>query len=263
MDSVEEHADISGRVIPRNDVTAWTAAIHSEIGRASPWLREANFRRIGTDDLERMFDLYDERFFGGWLRRRLAEKRAGLFFRLSRRMARTGGKIAWHPPGRGRDGWYEIVLASRLLFMTFADVQRPVAMCGLTCHNRLEALQRLLEHEIVHLVEMLAWDQTSCSGQRFRTLASHLFGHTDTNCDLVTPAEQAAVRHGLRPGDMAEFDYDGRRLVGRINRIGQRATVLVADPGGRRYSDGGTYAKFYVPLPSLRPAPPSPRRPAP
>jgi len=36
-----------------------------------------------------------------------------------------------------------------------------------------------------------------------------------------------------------------------VNRITKRATVLVEDERGMRYSDGKRYAKFYVPVASL------------
>jgi hypothetical protein len=47
------------------------------------------------------------------------------------------------------------------------------------------------------------------------------------------------------------FRLDGRHYTGRVNRITKRATVLVEDRSGERYSDGKRYAKFYVPLEML------------
>ena len=53
-------------------------------------------------------------------------------------------------------------------------------------------------------------------------------------------------------GGTVEFDDDGRRRVGRVNRVHRRATVLVEDAKGRPYSDGKNYLKFYVPLDMLK-----------
>lgn len=53
---------------------------------------------------------------------------------------------------------------------------------------------------------------------------------------------------------MVEFEFRGERRVGIVNRVHQRATVLVEDPRGQRYRNGKTYAKFYIPLPELRAA---------
>jgi hypothetical protein len=47
------------------------------------------------------------------------------------------------------------------------------------------------------------------------------------------------------------FNFEGRKLTGRVNRIAKRATVLVADPDGVSYSDGLRYRTYYVPLACL------------
>jgi hypothetical protein len=177
-----------------------------------------------------------------------------LTFRLSSTMTRAGGKtIRTVIPQNGAKPkvFYEIALASRMLFMTFGDIDRPVAVCGFVCNNRLDAMQRIMEHEIIHLYELLVWGKSSCSGKRFQDLANRIFGHTGTKHELVTPRERAAVTHGIRTGDIVEFQFQGVRHVGRVNRIHHRATVLVEAVDGTRYTDGKRYKKFYVPLPWL------------
>ena len=47
------------------------------------------------------------------------------------------------------------------------------------------------------------------------------------------------------------FSFEGERLTGIVNRITRRATVLVPHPQGVRYSDGGHYRKYYIPLGQL------------
>ncbi len=135
--------------------------------------------------------------------------------------------------------------------MTFQDVRRGVVVAGLQCRDRLEALLRIMEHELVHLAELVTWDESSCSAYRFRKIARNMFGHTDTSHFLVTPREHAAATHGIRVGSIVWFDFDGRRFSGKVNRVHHRATVLVEDPSGRPYSDGKRYQKFYVPLAQL------------
>ena len=236
-------------------VAAGTEAIRQAVLRESRCITQPQFLKIGLDDLERLFNLYDRRFFDGWLAPAVKARTGGpLTFRLSRTMTRAGGKTTRFRR-RSSDGkWreeYEIAVASRMLFMTFSEVERPVTVSGLPCTDRLQALQRIIEHEIIHLAELLVWGRSSCSRQRFKTLAANIFGHADTKHALVTPPEHAAVRHGLCLGRTVEFEFEGRRLVGRINRIHRRATVLVEDAAGRRYSDGKTYRRFYVPLAML------------
>jgi hypothetical protein len=38
-----------------------------------------------------------------------------------------------------------------------------------------------------------------------------------------------------------------------VNRITRRATILVEDSRGERFSDGKRYLKYYVPIHQLRP----------
>ena len=125
-------------------------------------------------------------------------------------------------------------------------------VCGLICPDAMAALQRLMEHEIVHLAELLCGGRSRCGTRRFMQLAGDLFGHRAHTHALSGPRPTAAKpTENIRCGDAVEFAFRGRSFRGRVNRITTRATVLVESPRGRRYSDGKTYQKFYVPLPLL------------
>ena len=174
-------------------------------------------------------------------------------FRLSSRMTNAGGKTSrTRSRAPGSLARYEIAISTLLLFQTFSDIDRPVEVVGLICVDRLEALQRVFEHELLHLAEFLATDVSNCKGPLFQTLARSIFGHKAVVHNLVTPREIAATNHAIRIGDQVAFDFDGQTHVGRVNRITQRATVLVEDPTGPLFSNGGRYKTFYIPLPMLR-----------
>jgi hypothetical protein len=110
-----------------------------------------------------------------------------------------------------------------------------------------------MEHELVHLVEMLLWDKSSCAKPRFHSIALRFFGHTENRHQLITPKEKAMVRYGIKPGLAVRFRIDGVEHKGIVNRINKRATVLVDDHKGQRYSDGKHYSKFFVPVHLLEP----------
>jgi hypothetical protein len=209
-----------------------------------------NFTRVARDDLQRMCFLYDELFFQAKLIR--AARGEGLSFGWSSRMTKNAGKTVTHYP-RGGKRRFEIILSSTLLFQTFHDVSREVEVTGLRCRNRLEAMQRIVEHELVHLAEMLIWDDSSCAQRRFHGIAQRFFGHTEHKHDLITQQERAASKFRLRPGSRVRFRFEGKVLTGRINRITRRATVLVEDPRGERFTDGCRYRRYYVPLEQLTP----------
>jgi len=207
-------------------------------------LREANFRHIQTRDLELLFEAYDREFFEGCCRAALAGRR--LDFRLSPRMTKAAGHTRRLRFRTGETA-FEIAIAASMLFDGFGPEDRRIAVCGLDCPTRLDALERVFEHELVHLVENLCWEASSCSAERFQGIARRVFGHRSHTHDLITRRERAAGI-GIRPGMRVAFVFEGRRLAGRVNRITQRATVLVEDPAGEPYSDGRRYQRFYVPL---------------
>jgi len=213
----------------------------------SPFLRQANFDRIHPRDLELLCRACDQIVFGGQLSAALGNTPIG--FRLSNRMTSAGGRTSRL---RFRDGTlrYEIAIACGLLFQSFSDQDRSIQVCGLHCANRLQALIHIFEHELVHLVEFLCWGDSNCSGSRFQEIAGRIFGHRSHKHELITWKERAWTS-GIRRGSLVSFDFDGRRLQGRVNRVTKRATVLVEDETGQRYSDGRRYRTFYVPLSAL------------
>lgn len=215
-------------------------------------LREPNFRRIHPNDLRLLFELYDESMFEGRLQRSL--RPSTISFRLSKRMTRAGGKTTrFLNRAPGAIPRYEIAVSTTLLFESFRDPKRGITVTGLECTSRLDALMRVMEHELIHLTEMIVWEKSSCSQSRFQGIAARMFGHTDHRHDLITPRETALKEFGVRPGVRVRFRHDGHTYEGIVNRVTKRATVLVPDPQGQRFSDGEHYARFYVPVPLLEP----------
>ena len=237
-----------------NARSAATQEIYERVLKESAWLDTGNFSTFHPNDLQRMFDLYDQRFFHSACREALGD--TPLSFNISKRMTRAAGKTTRRErrnPGRAATHRkYEIAISSTLLFQTFCGEERSVTVSGLECHDRLQAMQGVMEHEILHLVEMILWTKSSCAAARFQTIAHNMFGHTQHTHDLITPREKAWTEFGIQAGDEVTFRFEGRHYTGRVNRITKRATILVEDPDGERYSDGKHYAKFYVPIGMLQ-----------
>jgi hypothetical protein len=246
------------RLSPESIVEKNAVIARAVVGQ-SHFVRGPNFTVISPTDLSRMFDLYDRAYFDGFLRATVNDRARGrLGFRLAPRMTRAGGKTfrTRRPVGRGLlrsvETSYEIAISTRLLFTNFDDAARPVTVCGLPCTDRLSALQRIMEHEALHLLELLVWEKSSCAAARFKSMSRNIFGHGASTHDLVTPAERAASKFDLRVGDAVTFTIDGRALRGMLNRVNRRATVLVESPNGVRYTNGKRYDKFYIPLGMLK-----------
>lgn len=182
------------------EVASRTHSIYEDALRRSHALDAGNFTSISPTDLARLFDLYDERFFAGGCRQALGT--APLSFRLSKRMTQAAGKATrvQHRDRRTKEvrTEYEIAVSTTLLFQTFHDVDRPIVMSGIECRDRLESLQRILEHELVHLIEFILWQQSSCSAARFQSVANRFFSHTEHTHQLITPRERAFAKFGVK-----------------------------------------------------------------
>src|SRR5579871_1703236 len=182
--------------------------IHADVLSHSRYITESDFRRINTGDLAFLFDAYDGRFFGGLCRQALGDR--ALSFRLSSRMTKAGGVTSRFRSAAGVVS-YQISIGSSMLFDGIGKAERQVTVCGLDCANRLEALQRIFEHEMVHLVEQLCWERSNCAAERFQDIARRLFLHRAHTHELVTRRERA-VASGIRPGGTVTFVFEGRRL---------------------------------------------------
>lgn len=244
---------------PPEEVGRKARAIYEATLRESRHIRAGNFGALGTEDVERLYHHYDEAFFQGLFQRLLRREGEGrLIFRVSSTMTSAGGKTKrWRPRGSspGDDGAvaaYDLAVSAPLLFQTFREDSRPIRVAGIECADRLEALQRIVEHEMLHLLELLVWRTTSCAQERFQRLARNLFDHTEVHHQLVTQREIAHTRYGIRGGSRVTFEYGGLSYTGIVNQITKRVTVLVEHPEGAIYSDGKRYLKFYVPLERLR-----------
>lgn len=212
-----------------------------------------NFTEISGSDLGLLFHVIDEHFFEGSVNR-LCEQQANrpLSFRLSTRMTSAGGMTTMQTSrDRPPKIEFEIAIATTPLFATFKDDPTAV-VSGIVCHNRLQALQRIMEHEMIHLVEMLLWNNSNCAAKPFKRIVKRFFGHTESNHQLLTPRDIARKRLGISRGDLVTFSMEGRKLTGHVNRITKRATVLVANSKGALYDDGHKYMKYYVPLNRLK-----------
>lgn len=219
-----------------------------------PNLAGGGFARLTCAELRVVFTVVDGIYLRGALQQLCQSRGEQLDFRLSARMTHTAGTTTWLRP-RGRNpspGRFVIAIAPGVIHDSFRLLPEAT-VCGVACPNMATALMRIMQHEMVHLLEFLCYGRSSCAADRFRQLVFRLFGHTESRHRLLTPHERARLTHGVQPGDLVEFEFEGRTMTGRINRISRRATVLVPDSSGARYTDGRHYRRFYVPLDLLRP----------
>ncbi len=220
----------------------------------SPNIRDEKFKFFSSTDLGHVFYTTDEFFFGGNLSRYVESNYSTpITFRLSKRMTTSGGMTTMSRDygAESSETRFEIAVATTPLFETFS-CESESKVGGLRCVSRLEALQRIVEHEMVHLVELLLTGDSNCQATPFRRFIKNWFGHRESNHQLLTPSDIARKELGIRCGDQVVFRVRGVKHQGVVNRITKRATVLVEDADGEPYTNGVSYRKFYVPLTDLR-----------
>jgi hypothetical protein len=252
MDKAELFQQVKSR--RRSDRSLLQRQVYEFVLLNAPSVGNGNFATVSSADIGVLFQITDELFFGGSVSRYFESNfNKPLKFRLSTRMTTCGGMTTMQkfPDAPLRETEFEIAIATTPLFGTF-KYQSQAKVGGLKCSDRLEALQRILEHELIHLVELLVWGDSNCQGNQYKRLVKSHFGHVESNHQLLTPSDVARKQLGIACGDYVTFKIEGKQRRGFVNRITKRATVLVPDKAGTRYCDGKCYAKYYVPLNRLK-----------
>jgi hypothetical protein len=243
----QSSAGLIGLKYSPHEIGDKTREIYHEILASSKNINQGNFTRIGSNDLRTIFELYDRSFFDNYFTTNYDKK---ISFQLSKRMTSAGGKTIY----RKGTKTFEIGLSTTLIFQSFHDIDREVKVNGIVCHDRVEAVMRIFEHEIIHLLEFALFEKSSCSQPQFKMLSRNIFNHSDVTHQLITPGERAHKKYNLRVGDRVAFRLNGQTYNGVLARITKSATVMVNNPGGHIMDfEGNRYVKWYVPVHFLKP----------
>jgi len=194
------------------NITPVRKAIHDELVKKVFKDRGGgNFTSLKGYDIEAAFDLYDEKVFGGQIRKKLSEEGSLLRFFAKSRSSGVGGicgirspaATPGSKPGVGRTGlefgevceYYIDVAPNILARLTRARGEELGSLAGVGCADRVYCFQLVLEHEIVHLL-MILWGYLfkeptgprahifTKHGDLFQCLLRAYFGHTEYAHDL-------------------------------------------------------------------------------
>ena len=181
--------------------TRATEAVYHYMRTNARSIDRGNFSNLCSSDLGLLFQINDEYFFEGEVAK-LCERIAHrpLSFRLSTRMTSAGGMTTMQTSKIRRKPQidFEIAIATTPLFASFRDDENAI-VSGIPCNDRLEALQRIMEHEMVHLIEMLLWTNSNCSANPFKNIVRRFFGHTESKHQLAYPQRPGEKETGHLP----------------------------------------------------------------
>lgn len=232
----------------KDDIAVKREEIAKLLMLKSPNIKNRSVNTLSTGDVKLLFQLYDEVFFENWFKECFKGK---IKFSLSRRMTKSAG-LTLCPKNIDKIRPEDLVIEIRIgvdFFFHYGLIEGGKMVCGIKTGNSLEALQLVFEHEICHVIEFLCFKESRCSGDRFKAMASDLFGHTESYHKLPTHRQIANQKLGLNIGDTVSFTFEGKKITGILYNINKRATVMVRNNRGPLIDDrGNRYSKYYVPL---------------
>src|SRR5260370_13365370 len=113
---------------PEEAIQQQVRQIHQVVLTHSQYIRAANYTVMHPEDLQLLLAAYDKVFFAGHCRLALDGRK--LRFRLSPRMTRAGGTTARFVTAAGQT-FYEITVASSMMFEEYGNVERRDCVCAL------------------------------------------------------------------------------------------------------------------------------------
>ena len=233
---------------PLTDIEIRRATVAELLVRKSQNIKSPRLAAISTADLRLLYELYDEVFLQGWFKNNYKGR---IKFSFSRMMTKSAGKTIC-PKNIGKIKPEDLVVEIRIgidFFLNYGQLSMRNTVCGLKADSGLEALMLVFEHELCHVVEFILYHNSSCAGERFKSMSKNLFGHTESWHKLPTNRQIADKVLGFRIGDTVSFKFKDKKLTGIIYNVRKRATVLVPDSKGMFMDRSGKmYSKYYIPL---------------
>lgn len=182
---------------------------------------QGNFTRIGPKDLERLWNLYDEVFFGGEISRYLKETNSTLKFQTTPGGNTKLGGWCRTRRGTGKRCTFTISIPAGLYFKLFNAGEKNLGLNGLLCWDRLTCLQIVLEHEGMHLLmQLYEYERRgrdvvfSPHGKLFKCMVKTYFGHTRVTHGLLQgEASEVLSKDDFTIGDIVTFTGRGGMVV--------------------------------------------------
>ena len=151
--------------------------IKNIMGRNDSKLVEKKLVDIDEDDLNSLFYLYDSVFFGNKINDYMKSNNYVFNLTASSRLKSYAGLFKARI--YRNTSKFSIEIAVKLINKQFKVDKSPVYVGGLECIDRIELSQRILEHEISHLLEYIVWNETGDNNKRFKDILSKLWGHKE------------------------------------------------------------------------------------
>lgn len=220
--------------------------------KCSDNIHHTAIKKISAEDVRKLFYIYDEVFFDNYFKK---EYEGRMKFELSRRMTRSAGMTV-APRNIDRMDPKDVVITIKIgidFIMAYGMDKKCNMVGGIRASNSLEALQIILEHEICHVIEFLAYGHSNCRLHAFKVLSNNLFGHTEGTHGLLNLTKAQLKEKNICIGMKVAFEYNNTMLKGVVYSINKNVMVMVECKSGKYIDKSGVrYEKYYVPVEKIR-----------
>jgi hypothetical protein len=212
-------------------------SIHNELSTTI----SVNFSDLKNSDIKRLFDLYDDYFFGGSIMEKINSSGSTIKFTSSSLGGSTfAGKCIMTKAGMKCT--FELRFPSKLFLKLFTQKgsNKLLKTNGIICRDRLECLQLVFEHELVHLI-MHLWnyydksgDLYSSHGKLFQCMTKSLFDHTDYRHELFNEFEEGTEFITKKVAFVGMDVYilvDGKNIYGKITKVNPKKAIIQTESG--------------------------------
>lgn len=201
-----------------------------------------NFSSLSTNVLDEIFELYDQVFFGGQIKRKI--KSEGHILKLQFTEGSRTKLGGWCKTQRsGKVCHYTLSFPIGLYTRLFTGGEKKLTLGGLSCSDRLMCLQMVFEHELVHLLMQLYGYESkvvtgpdkniySPHGKLFKCVLHFYFGHTEIKHNLLGVSEEKQLaKEDVNVGDKVKINMKGEIKEGYITKKNPVRAVVALDDG--------------------------------
>jgi hypothetical protein len=185
---------------------------------------------LETKMMKKIYDYYDTHFFDGLLERQIKSRgHGGINFEVSNKATSIGGSVRLR-----KEEPIRLMLARSVIEDVTKDKVDALKVNGLPIINRVDAIMRVMEHELVHVALLTSENKAHIlehHGPLFKAMVKGLFGHTGTKHELSINkhfiGKKKVPRDKLRVGKFVAFSNNDQTIgYGRVVKINQTKCAI-------------------------------------
>lgn len=191
-------------------------------------IRYGEYPTLSEAMMKEMYEFYDANFFYGLLSKQVGNR--AVTYKISNKATKSAGSLRMGDPVR--------ITLSQPIFRDVVGNVDNLSVNGLSVSNRMDAIMRVMEHELVHLaLSSSDTDKHAVEGHGtlFKAIVKGLFGHTETTHQLISKipsSVECLAKELLRVGDVVSYrSKAGDIVTGKVIKLNPVRAQLLLEGG--------------------------------